>query len=453
MDTINNEHKIRNIPFIKIVNLERRPDRKLEVENKLIKVGYNNGEYEFIKAVDGKKLEPTQELHNLFKDNNRRGVVGCALSHYYLWQQLLKDTDLDYYVILEDDIEIVDNFKDILAKNIDEIAKYDYTLIGYHMFSCNRERVKHLYNAIPTHDNIKISQMKTAWWETFYMGGTFSYVINKNGAQILCDYIKENGIRYQIDCYIKDDVVLPIITYEMIPQIVFSDWNEGGKQIDTDIQSEWDCIDFTKYKEKDMVFIFTNIYDKSVWGNDNNSEYNGSSGNGNEIDFNKLDYIPFVKNFIIDKNIKTVVDIECGSFKCGGLIYNDLDVKYTGYDCYNKLITYNSKQNPSEKYAFRHLDFYNQKDEIVNGDLCILQNVMQHWSVDIITSMLDYFVENKKFKYILICNCCYQSHDNDDIETGGFRPLRCDFLPLKKYNPIKLFNYGRTKEVSIIECV
>jgi len=67
--------------------------------------------------------------------------------------------------------------------------------------------------------------------------------------------------------------------------------------------------------------------------------------------------------------------------------------------------------------------------------------------------MLDYFVENKKFKYILICNCCYQSHDNDDIETGGFRPLRCDFLPLKKYNPIKLFNYGRTKEVSIIECV
>ena len=127
MDIINNVEYIKksNKPFIKIVNLERRPDRKADVENKLIKSGYNNEEYEINKAVDGKQLEPTQELYNLFKDNNRRGVIGCALSHYYLWKQLLEDNDLDYYVILEDDIEIVDNFKDVLAKNIDEIAKYD----------------------------------------------------------------------------------------------------------------------------------------------------------------------------------------------------------------------------------------------------------------------------------------------------------------------------------------
>ena len=344
MDIINNVEYIKksNKPFIKIVNLERRPDRKADVENKLIKSGYNNEEYEFIKAVDGKQLEPTQELYNLFKDNNRRGVIGCALSHYYLWKQLLEDNDLDYYVILEDDIEIVDNFKDVLAKNIDEIAKYDYTLLGYHMFGCNREKVKHLYNVLPTDENVKISPMKIAWWETFYIGGTFSYVINKNGAQILCDYIKENGIKYQIDCYIKDIVVLPIKPYEFIPQIIFSDWNEGGKPIDTDIQYEWDCIDFTKYKEKDMVSIFTNIYEQKVWGNDNKVEYNGSSGKGNEIEFNKQDYIPFLKNFIIDKNVKKVVEIECGSFKCGGLIYNDLDIKYTGYDCYKKLIEYNS---------------------------------------------------------------------------------------------------------------
>ena len=71
MDIINNVEYIKksNKPFIKIVNLERRPDRKADVENKLIKSGYNNEEYEFIKAVDGKQLEPTQELYNLFKDN------------------------------------------------------------------------------------------------------------------------------------------------------------------------------------------------------------------------------------------------------------------------------------------------------------------------------------------------------------------------------------------------
>ena len=56
------------------------------------------------------------------------------------------------------------------------------------------------------------------------------------------------------------------------------------------------------------------------------------------------------------------------------------------------------------------------------------------------------------FKYILICNCGYQTIDNTDIVDGEFRPLSCDFLPLKKYNPIKIYKYD-TKEVSIIKLV
>jgi hypothetical protein len=157
-----------------------------------------------------------------------------------------------------------------------------------------------------------------------------------------------------------------------------------------------------------------------------------------------------LKKVITDNNIKNVVDLGCGDFRCGKLIYDDLDVSYTGYDAYKKVIDYNSSQCALPKYSFIHLDFCNNKSSIINGDMCILKDVIQHWSLDNIYTFLDYLVENKKFKYILICNCCNQPRDNTNITNGDFRPLSCEYLPLKKYNPRKLYNY-KSKEVCVIE--
>ena len=199
-----------------------------------------------------------------------------------------------------------------------------------------------------------------------------------------------------------------------------------------------------------MEDIFTNVYERNVWGNNGNAEYNGSSGGGSEIEFNKDTYVPFLKNFIVNNNIKNIVDLGCGDFKCGELIYDDLDISYTGYDTYKKVIDYNSKHYSLPKFSFMHLDFCNNKESIINGELCILKDVIQHWSLDNIYEFLDYLVENKKFKYILICNCCNQTQDNTDIKNGSWRPLSFEYLPLKKYNPIKLYHY-HSKEVSVIE--
>lgn len=52
-----------------------------------------------------------------------------------------------------------------------------------------------------------------------------------------------------------------------------------------------------------MEDIFTDIYINCIWGNNNRSEYNGSSGSGSDIDYNINDYIPFLKKFILDNNI------------------------------------------------------------------------------------------------------------------------------------------------------
>jgi hypothetical protein len=197
-----------------------------------------------------------------------------------------------------------------------------------------------------------------------------------------------------------------------------------------------------------MEDFFTNVYEKKLWGNNNNDKYSGSSGGGSFIEFNKDTYVPFLKKFIVNNNIKNIVDLGSGDFQCGKLIYDNLDILYTGYDTYKKVVDYNLTQHHSPKYSFIHLDFYNKKESIINGDLCILKDVLQHWKIDEIYTFLDYLVENKLFKYILICNCCKQKEDNPNNNLRS-TPLSSNFFPLKKYNPVKLFSYN-TKEVSVI---
>jgi hypothetical protein len=204
-----------------------------------------------------------------------------------------------------------------------------------------------------------------------------------------------------------------------------------------------------------MEDVFTKIYERKIWGDNENPNYDGSSGEGCSISYNKNNYVPFLKDFIYNNKIKTVVDLGCGDFRCGKVIYDSLDVSYTGYDVYKKLIDYNSREYPLPKYSFKHLDIYNNKESIIDGELCILKDVISHWTINHIYTFLDYLVESKKFKYILICNCGKQTEDNSDIEdayieNGYWRALSCSFLPLKKYNITKLFNYNY-KEVSLIK--
>jgi SAM-dependent methyltransferase len=179
-----------------------------------------------------------------------------------------------------------------------------------------------------------------------------------------------------------------------------------------------------------MENIFTKIYENKIWGDNKNNHYLGSSGGGS-LPKNNKEYIKIVKNIIIEYKINTIVDLGCGDFQIGRLLYDDIDVLYTGYDTYKKMIDYHITQYPEPKYTFKHLDFYTNKDSIVEGDMCILKDVIQHWTINEIYTFMDYIIKSKKFKYILIINCCNQKIDNQD-EPLRSRSLSCNFLPLKK---------------------
>ena len=208
-------------------------------------------------------------------------------------------------------------------------------------------------------------------------------------------------------------------------------------------------IDIEKNSKEKFNKIFTTIYEENVWNIENN---NSNSGDGSNIDYNIDTFIPFLKNWIMNNNIISVSDLGCGDFICGPLIYDDLNIQYYGYDTYLKIIENNIYNNKNTNYIFNQLDIFNEWEYIINADLCIIKDVLQHWRLCDIYTFLDNIMISKKFKYILICNCCDQVRDNPDLLiTGGFRPLSANFFPLKRYSAEIIFKYN-TKEISLITC-
>ena len=239
---------------IQIVNLKRRLDRKEQTIKVLNDAQIDEKMYEFIEAVDGQNLEPTAELAALFKDNDfgsRRGFIGCALSHYNLWKQLINDSNNEYYVIMEDDFSVCSQFKEkyMAMEGQHVFNKEELLFLGYHMYSKEREKVKDLYN-----NNTSIIGIAPLN-KTLYIGATFMYSINKIGAAKLLKYIEQNGIKHGIDYLIK--ICPELQSREMRPQLAFSEWVETpGQSVDTDIQNDSIGLDFSKIVQSNVKIFY-----------------------------------------------------------------------------------------------------------------------------------------------------------------------------------------------------
>lgn len=174
---------------IKIVNLKHRTDRKENI-NKLMQIE-NIINYEFFEAINGKELEQSNELINLFDRNDfnyKKGVIGCALSHLYLWKQLTEDDNNNFYVILEDDIELCKNFKahlDVCCKlfveqNLEHLSLGEY--FSNKLFPNNDSKLETYVKDLYTEWNV-----------------TFAYIISKSAAKKALDYVNNCSIKCAFD--------------------------------------------------------------------------------------------------------------------------------------------------------------------------------------------------------------------------------------------------------------
>lgn len=180
---------VNNVNNIKVINLKRREDRKDGMIKQFERENINN--YEFIEAVDGSELKESEELRLLFDGNNfnyNKGVMGCALSHINLWNRLINDLNNDYYIILEDDIELINGFREKLKIHCKIFEEMGLEHLSLGVYDCNEEEKQKT-------DDITIFE-KDAYkiWNI-----SFSYIISKKAAKKIISFINKCSIKCAID--------------------------------------------------------------------------------------------------------------------------------------------------------------------------------------------------------------------------------------------------------------
>lgn len=97
-----------------IINLKKAKDKRQNMKMQLEHLGIKN--YEFIEAVYGADLSLDFINENVYDYPDcalTPGEIGCALSHLYVYERMIKE-NLPYAMILEDDIILPDDFPELL---------------------------------------------------------------------------------------------------------------------------------------------------------------------------------------------------------------------------------------------------------------------------------------------------------------------------------------------------
>ncbi|XP_039618701.1 procollagen galactosyltransferase 2 isoform X1 [Polypterus senegalus] len=161
-----------------LINLRRRPDRRERMLNSLYE---QEIDVKVVDAVDGSALN-SSDIKSLGVDllpgyydpysgrTLTKGEVGCFLSHYYIWKEIV-DLQLDKALVFEDDVRFQGNFKRRLMRLMEEIelVELDWDLIYLGRKQVNPTKEEEVENV----QNLVVADY--SYW-------TLSYVISLQGA-------------------------------------------------------------------------------------------------------------------------------------------------------------------------------------------------------------------------------------------------------------------------------
>ncbi len=161
-----------------------------------------------------------------------------------------------------------------------------------------------------------------------------------------------------------------------------------------------------QFRTRDIGEAFAEIYRRGGWGQAEGEEF--FSGSGSTPQFAAA-YADLVNRFVELHAVRHIVDLGCGDFQVGRLLKTSERVRYTGMDIVKDLVSHNQAKYGSAFVEFRCGDAI--KDELPDGDLCLVRQVLQHLSNAQITAVMR---RCSKYRYILV---------TEDIYTGpGTRP-------------------------------
>ncbi len=249
-----------HIDKIFIINLPQRIERLEKIKNLLQKLDFDN--YEIYNAIDGKNLSESKindllsitSLNSLYtqaqnhKDIRSKGAIGCYLSHYNLWNEMIK-RNYDNVLIIEDDAETDNNYHEIISFINSIPNNYDIALLSWFNL---------WFDKLENKKNIKVINEYWRQYKSINIFGTAAYMLNKNGAKKLIK--NAMPINYQVDAYINIMTVIDetFIRYVSSTSIFYS--NNMG----TDIQNNCKMCDVTEkinilFNKYNNIETFSNL--------------------------------------------------------------------------------------------------------------------------------------------------------------------------------------------------
>lgn len=238
-----------------VLNLTRRPDR---MEQFYKETQYFSPIIYRYEAVDGKEYRLTPKDYLLFAENDysyRAGIVGCALSHINIWQKWIspqRESDQRKWMcVFEDDINVVcpSEFETQLLTIIDKADQVDVDLLYIGYSKIGGDGTQHELG-IEIINESNVLQM---------MGGTFAYMITKQGARKLLTYIQQNGMQNAIDTMMiramKDGAVCGA-RVNPYNAIIYSELGYD-KNSDSDIQQDYTSLT----QQHDQTLFTKHVHD------------------------------------------------------------------------------------------------------------------------------------------------------------------------------------------------
>jgi GR25 family glycosyltransferase involved in LPS biosynthesis len=207
-----------------VINLEKRPDKwdtvQLNFSETDLKLNRWNG-------VDGKNIsEETIQKITTPKCNMicSYGMIGCWLSHFGIWNNIVKNNETNV-LVLEDDAYPIDNFNNLIKKLWPQVPNdWDIIYLGC-SGSCEKNRLITNFYTITTGQKNKYIYKNGKKLNNVYIPGTplttHAYMISNKGARKLLQHPSFKKIDYHVDCQLTTIFEDGFKVYAFDPNLIY----------------------------------------------------------------------------------------------------------------------------------------------------------------------------------------------------------------------------------------
>lgn len=191
----------------------------------------------------------------------------------------------------------------------------------------------------------------------------------------------------------------------------------------------YNYADGAAFEGKSTEEVFTEISRTNTW-----LESESVSGIGSSL-LQTAEIINHLPNILRELNVKTFLDLPCGDFNWMQKV-NMEAIHYTGGDIVQHIVTSNQEKYAREHIIFLQLDLL--KDELGAYDMIFCRDCLVHLSFEDIRKAIKN-IKKSGSKYLMTTTFPDQKV-NEDIITGGWRPLNLEKVPFDFPKPLYVLN-------------